>query len=88
MSCRAKSNVLKNEYYLLRAYEDSGFCFCMAINMPESLGNLVVLSRTMDSASLVMPCEKEYAGIADGLVLAIVDFVEELRDEDCVSGES
>jgi hypothetical protein len=32
----------------------------MASDMPESLGNLVVLSRTVDSASLVMPCEEQH----------------------------
>ena len=41
------------------SYEGSGFCFCMASDTPDDFDLMAVLSRTVDSEPLVMPCEEQ-----------------------------
>ncbi|GBB84007.1 hypothetical protein RclHR1_10650007 [Rhizophagus clarus] len=43
----------------LGAHEDIGLCLCMASDTPDDFGLMAVLSRTVDSEPLVMPCEEQ-----------------------------
>ena len=52
-------NSLTDQRYFLGAHEGSGFCLCMASDTPDNFGLTVVLSRTVDSEPLVMPCKEQ-----------------------------